>query len=441
MRGLGNGTKKNLIDKNVTKVNQIADYVFWSSMSGTNHIELARELETRRQAYKQRWDSYATKSLVDGQAVKDIPANDLEGLRRMMDDINTLAAKHETARMAFEEAQAIEAKSREAATPANRIPGFGAAASAGELLVKSPQWQHRVGGRFGDVELNRAALGFLGVKTTMTTTAGFAPMAFRDGNVVPAISRPPQLIDLLRVDLTDQNAVKFMKQTTRTNAAAAKAEAAAFDEATIAYSESTVNIRKIGVYLPVTEEQLEDEQDIRTIIDEDLRLMVRQKLDEQITVGDGTGVNILGLYNQAAALSQAAGSDNAFDQIMKAMTKVRTAGRAKPNLVVLHSDNYQALALTKTADGQYIFGQPGDAPLSRIWGVQVVASEALTAGTGMVLDTAFARIKLRSDLTVSTSSSHADYFVTNMVAIRASIRAGLQVLRDQAVCKLTGLAS
>jgi len=177
------------------------------------------------------------------------------------------------------------------------------------------------------------------------------------------------------------------------------------------------------------------------LIDEDLKLMVRQKLDEQVTVGDGTGVNILGLYEQVSAQTQAAGSDNAFDQIMKAMTKVRTTGRAKPNLVVLHSDNYQALALSKTADGIYLFGQPGDAPLSRIWGVQIVASEALTAGTGMVLDTDFARIKMRGELTVSTTDSHEDYFTSNKVAIRASVRAGLQVLRDQSICQLTGLGS
>lgn len=406
-----------------------------------NHIELGRDLETKRQAYKKRWDGYSTKTMVDGQAVKDIPANDLEGLRKMMDDINELAKKHEIAKAVFESAHEYELKSKELSLPANRVSGIGSVGLASELLLKSSQWQSRVGGRFGDVELERAALEFLGVKTTMTTSAGFAPTVYRDGNAVPGISRPPQLIDLLRIDQTDLGAVKFMKQTTRTNAAAAKAEAAAFDEAGIAYTEASVDIRKIGVYLPVTEEQLEDEMGVRSLVDEDLKLMVRQKLDEQVTVGDGTGVNILGLYAQTSALSQAAGSDNAFDQIMKAMTKVRTTGRAKPNLVVLHSDNYQALALTKTTDGLYIFGNPGDAPLSRVWGVQIVASEALTAGTGMVLDADYARIKMRGELTVSTSDSHSDYFTSNKVAIRASVRAGLQVLRDQAVCKLTGLGS
>lgn len=409
-------------------------------MNSVNHIELGRELESKRAAYKQRWDGYATKSLVDGKQVKDIPANDLEGLRKMMDDINDVASKHEIALSAFENANLIESKRIENSRPSNRIAAGIEARSASEQLLMSSAWNSRVGGKFSDVELDRAALTFLGVKATMATGAGFAPQAFRDGTVVPIISRPPQLLDLIRIDQTDQNAVKFMKQTTRTNAAATKAEAASLDEASLVYSESTVNIRKIGVFLPITEEQLEDEPGVRALIDEDLKLMVRQKLDEQITVGDGTGTNILGFYNQTAVLSQAAGSDSAFDQIMKAMTKVRTTGRAKPNLVVLHSDNYQSLALTKTSDGLYVFGHPGDVPLNRVWGVQIVASEALTAGTGMVIDTDFARIKIRGELTVASSNSHEDYFTSDQVAVRAIVRAGLQVLRDQSICRLTGLS-
>ncbi|MBX3114374.1 MAG: phage major capsid protein [Fimbriimonadaceae bacterium] len=409
-------------------------------MNSVNHIELGRELESKRAAYKQRWDGYATKSLVDGKQVKDIPANDLEGLRRMMDDINEVASKHEIALAAFENAQAIESKQIENSRPLNRVAAATDIHSVSEQFLKSSAWNGRVGGKFSDVELDRAALAFLGVKSVMTTGSGFAPQVLRDGTVVPIISRPPQLLDLIRIDQTDQNAVKFMKQSTRTNAAGTKGETVGLDEAGIAYSEATVNIRKIGVFLPITEEQLDDEPGVRALIDEDLKLMVRQKLDEQITVGDGTGTNILGLYNQAAVLSQAAGTDSAFDQIMKAMTKVRTSGRAKPNLVVLHSDNYQSLALTKTSDGLYVFGHPGDAPLNRVWGVQIVASEALTAGTGMVLDTDFSRIKIRGELAVTSSNSHEDYFTSNQVAIRAVVRAGLQVLRDQSICRLTGLS-
>ncbi len=398
-------------------------------------MNLHTELETKRTQYRSKWESYGTKTLADGQVVKDIPANDIEGLRLMMKEINDLAAKAE----ADHSRQVDLTPGWTQEIPVNRVSAKAANQSLSDAFLNSAAWRGRVGGTFGDVELAGKAAEFFETKATMTTAAGFAPMSFRDGTVVPAIARPPQLIDFLRVELTEQNAIKYMKQSTRTNAAASKAEGAALDEATLAYAESTIPIRRIGVFLPVTEEQLEDEPSVRALIENDLRMMVRQKLDEQVTVGDGTGVNILGLNAQTGALSQARGSDDEFDQILKAMTKARSSGRARPNLVVLHSSNYQRLGLTKTADGIYIFGNPADEPLQRVWGVQIVQSDALPAGSGLVLDSDFVRIKLRKDLTIASTDSHAGNFASNMVAIRAHIRAGLQVLRDEAICKLSDL--
>lgn len=405
-----------------------------------NVIELAKELEVKRLEYKRKWDSYPTKTMADGQQAKDIPANDLEGLRKLMADINEISARHEVLAGLESGQAAFEAKFAESSRPANRVL-VGSGQDLGDLLVASSAWQNRVSGKFSEAELSEAALDFLQLKATMSTGAGFAPQTIRDQAVVALASRPPQLLDFLRIEGTDQNSVKFMKQSTRTNAAAPKAEGAAFDEASLVYSEATVDIRKIGVYLPVTEEQIEDEASVRSVIDGELRMMVRQKLDEQVTVGAGTGVNMRGLYNATNALTQARGTDSEFDQVLKAMGKVRTTGGARPNLVVLHTNNFQRLAMTKSSDGQYIFGSPSGEPLQRVWGVQIAMSEALTEGTGLVLDTDYSKIKLRKDLTIAATDSHADHFVSGMLAIRAHVRAGLQILRDESICKLTGLQS
>lgn len=405
-----------------------------------NVMDLARELETKRSEYKRRWDAYPTKVLADGQKAKDIPANDLEGLRKLMDDINELSAKHEVLCGLESTGSDVEAKHAVGGVPANRVVVGGSEDIVSELF-RSASWSGRVSGKFADTELSDAALAFLAVKSTMSTGAGFSPQTVRDGSVVPLVSRPPQLMDYLRIEGTDQNSVKFMKQSTRTNAAAPKAEGAAFDEAALVYTEATCDIRKIGVYLPVTEEQIEDEAGVRSVIEGELRTMVRQKLDEQVTVGAGTGVNIRGLYNATGAQTQARGADSEFDQILKAMGKVRIVGGARPNLAVLHTNNFQRLAMTKTSDGQYIFGSPSGSPLQRVWGVQIAISEALTEGTGLVMDTDYAKIKLRKDLTVAASDSHSDNFVSGILAIRAHVRAGLQILRDEAICKLTGLQS
>ncbi len=405
-----------------------------------NLMEIGRELDVKRMEYKRRWDAYPVKVLADGQKAKDIPSSDLEGLRCLMDEINDLATKHDVLVSAESVGREIEAKAAEMVRPVNRL-GFGGSGGVAESLLESAQWQGRIAGKFGEVELSDGALGLIELKATMSTSAGFGPQTIRDMAVVPLASRPPQLLDFLRIEPTDQNSVKFMKQSTRTNASAPKAEGTAFDEATLVYTEATTDIRKIGVYLPVTEEQIEDEAGIRAVIEGELRTMVRQKLDEQITIGDGTGVNIRGLYSATGAQTQARGTDTEFDQILKGMTKVRITGRARPNLAVLHTNNYQRLALTKTSEGVYIFGAPSGEPLQRIWGIQIAMSEALTEGTGMVVDTDYAKVRLRRDLTVAASDSHGTNFISGILAIRAHVRAGLQVLRDEAVCKLTGMQS
>lgn len=368
-------------------------------------------------------NSYETKS-IDGRADHEAPTDEAYDWHAMSKRISELEGKSNHA---------------EPAQPVGRVALSKKEENLADRLLNSDSWKGRVGAKFADVQLSGAALDLVESKATMTTGAGFAPQVIRDRAVVPIISRPPQLLDVIKIEPTAQNSVKFMKQTVRTNAAAPKSEGSAFDEATITYAETTLDIRKIGVYLPVTEEQLEDEPGVRSLIQNDLALMVRQKLDDQITSGDGTGVNLLGILSAPGALTQALGTDEPFDALMKAMTNVRVQGGARPNLIVMHSTDLQRLALAKSTDGHYLFGSPSGNPVSRAWGVQIVTSEALPVGTAIVMDTDFVRLKMRKDLTIASSDSHSDFFVANKQAIRASVRAGLQILRDEAICLVTGL--
>ena len=114
-----------------------------------NVIELARELEVKRLEYKRKWDAYPTKSMADGQQAKDIPANDLEGLRTLMAEINELSTKHEEL-VKFESDQAsFEAKFADFGRPVNRVLASNGG-DLGELLFASSAWQNRVSGKFSE---------------------------------------------------------------------------------------------------------------------------------------------------------------------------------------------------------------------------------------------------------------------------------------------------
>lgn len=306
--------------------------------------------------------------------------------------------------------------------------------SAGELFVKSAAFRDLKGRQIGDL----ATLD-IELKTLMQTTAGWAPETTRTGRVIDFATRPLQVAQLIPQTTTGQNAVTYMEETGFTNNAAETAEAGTYPEAALVLTEQSSLVRKIPIFIPVTDEQLEDEQQVRGYIENRLGFMVRQRLDSQILVGNGTAPNLRGMLNIVGIQTQAKGADPTPDAVYKAMTKLRVTGQAEPNLVVMHPNDWMDIRLLRTADGLYIWGNPSDAGPERIWGLQVSQAQALTEGTGVVADTQFMELATRRGLDVQVSNSHGTYFVEGKQAIRADIRVAFVVYRPAAICTVTGL--
>src|SRR3546814_19347472 len=100
-------------------------------------------------------------------------------------------------------------------------------------------------------------------------------------------TRPIQLRDIIPVAQTGQDTIKYMEETTRTHAAAEKAEGAAFAESTFAFTERTSPFQKVTDSLPVTDEQLEDVAFMSSSITGRLPFGIRQRLDCHSFTGDG----------------------------------------------------------------------------------------------------------------------------------------------------------
>lgn len=309
--------------------------------------------------------------------------------------------------------------------------------SLGELITDAA---HGEGGWKKHRDLDFVIPEGQGVKTLMETGAGWAPETLRTGKLVESAQRPVQVIDLIPGNTTNQSSVVYMAETTFTNSAAEAAEAAQFGEAALALTETSSPVRKIAVFLPVTDEQLEDVAQVQAYVNNRLTFMLRQRLDGQIMVGDGTAPNLSGILDRAGIQTQAKGSDATPDAIYKAMTKVRVTGRATPGAVVMHSNDWQEIRLLRTADGVYIWGSPSEAGPAMIWGLPVVLCEALTEGTAVVGDFAtHSQLSIRRNVTVLLSNSHSDYFIKGKQAIRADLRASLEVFRETAFCSVTGI--
>lgn len=278
------------------------------------------------------------------------------------------------------------------------------------------------------------------VKTLFQTTAGFPPESLRTGRIVEAVTRPVQVLDLIpSFDLGDA-VEKYMEETTRTHAAAEKDEGVAYTESTFVFTEKTSTARKITDSLPVTDEQLEDETQVRRLIDQRLRFGLMQRLDLQVLVGDGIAPNLLGINNTAGVQTQAKGTDSALVAFLKGLTLIRFTGRANPNGAVAHPNDWQDIILTQDAEGRFLFGNPfqGPGPQS-LFGIPIAQSDAQTENTVLIGDFGnFCAIGNRRGVSVQTGYVGTQ-FTEGKITLRADVRVSFTTYRPAAFCQVTGV--
>lgn len=325
------------------------------------------------------------------------------------------------------------------------VPAPGKGVSIGKAIVAA--WQEGGGlmkHKTYEIDYGEDAVGKIlaehDMKTTMTTAAGWAPQAIRTGRMVEYAARPVQVLDLIPGNNTNQNAVVYMEETTFTPAATEIAEGTVYPEAALAYTERSSSVRKIAVFIPVTDEQLEDIPQIQGVLNNRLPFFLRQRLDSQIVNGNGTPPNLTGLSSLSGIQTQARSTDPGPDAIYKAIVKVRVTGRASPSAVVYHPTDWQNVRLLRTADGIYIWGSPTDAGPDRIWGLPVAQTDSYSAGTAYVGDFAgFSELVQKRGIEVKVSDSHSDFFINGKQAVRADFRVALVWYRPAAFCSVTGL--
>lgn len=257
---------------------------------------------------------------------------------------------------------------------------------------------------------------------------------------VEAVTRPIQLLDILPTGNTGFELVKYMEETTRTHAAAETAEGEAFAESTFAFTERSSPVEKVTDSLPVTDEQLEDVALIESYINGRLTFGLRQRLDRQCLLGDGSSPNLRGILNTSGIQTRAKGADEAMDALYKAMTDIRVTGRAIPTHHNIHPLDWQDIRLKKTNDGIYIFGSPVEAGPIRLWGLPVIENDALTEGTALVgsFEPSWIMLVERRGVDVQVGYK-GDQFVQGRRTIRADMRAALVVMRPAAFCRVTGI--
>lgn len=254
--------------------------------------------------------------------------------------------------------------------------------------------------------------------------------------------RPLTLRQVITNLQTDSDTVEFVRITTETNAAAPVAEATAASgssgvkpESDLAFERVTATVKTIAHWIPATKRALSDASQLRGLIDAFLRYGLEEELEDQIANGSGVGENFTGLLNTSNTQAQAWDTD-LFKTLRVAKRKVSTVGRRIPNAFVLNPEDWERAELSQDDNYRYYGNGPFANTQPTIWGLPVVVSEAMTAGTGMVGDFSMAVLWDREQASISISDSHSDFFIRNLVAILAELRAAFGVLKPNAFVEI-----
>jgi HK97 family phage major capsid protein len=377
---------------------------------------------------------------------RDFTEEEVSDLRQKNAELNDLSER-------LEKAQEVEEIAERHVKGAMQFPGAPEVRkdepqtkSLGELFVASSAFTKfsAVDKKSPAAEIDLAkvspAAARYGMKTLLTTTGYPLESTRIPWLVIQPGEQQPTIADLFASGRTTQASIVYMEETTTTNAAAETDEGGTKPESALAFTERTSPVRKIATVLPVTDELMQDAPAMEDYVNSRLGQFVAYREDSQLLNGDGVSPNLRGVLNVVGIQTQAKGADPTPDAFYKAIVKVATGAYLPVDAAVANPLDWQDIRLLRTTDGIYIWGSPSEVGPNRIWGVNVVVTTAITAGTGLVgAFRAAGQVFRRSDIAFAVSDSHSDFFVKNQLMIRAEERLALVIYRPAAFCTVTGI--
>ncbi|MFZ5674290.1 MAG: phage major capsid protein [Pseudomonadota bacterium] len=373
--------------------------------------------------------------------------------QKSFDQVKEIAEKAVAdAKKGIEMAESEKAKADEALTTMNGLKaqvteieqklarGTGKEAEAeksvGEQFTESDAFKS-----FQDSGFSKNARGAdIKIKATLTSattdTAGAVGDAInqtRLPGILPLPQRRLTVRDLISPGRMDGNTLEYVKETGFTNSAAPVAEAAAKPESDLKFDLVTTSAKVIAHWMKASRQVLSDISQLRSIIDQRLLYGLAYVEENQLLNGDGTGQNLLGIIPQATAYSAqfVVDMEGPIDMIRLAMLQAALAEYPATG-TVMHPTDWARVELTKDSQGRYIIGNPQGTTGPTLWGLPVVATQAITVDKFLV--GAFklgAQLFDRWDARVEAGYVNDD-FIKNLVTVLAEERLALAVYRPEA---------
>lgn len=271
-----------------------------------------------------------------------------------------------------------------------------------------------------------------------------------DKNIIPAYVETPSIGKWLSSGTIDGNSITFFTGNEWTAAAGRPGGAAENTKRAGVtpppLTSVNISLKNIAGWHMITKEMAEDLSFLASEINTNLLQQLVRVEEEQFLSGTGTGNDLTGILTTAGIQSETAATaaDN-FDAILRAQTKMLKATGLRADGLVIHPDDYTKLRLVKDGNGQYLgggaftgaYGAGGVLVDPPIWGIPVIQTNAIPAGTALIGHSSAATAYRKGGLRVAASNDVNDDFLYGRFRVLAEERVALAVKAPKAFVKIT----
>jgi HK97 family phage major capsid protein len=239
--------------------------------------------------------------------------------------------------------------------------------------------------------------------------------------------------------------IKYVEQNVVTRGANNISFCSPFPSSDISFDTVEESIKKIADSIIVCKDDMEDydfvENEVRRLMLENIPL----KLDEQILLGTGTGLEMNSIDSKAQLWSVAPATPieawagaienaNIFDLMRSAVYQIRlsmqTDSRFSPDTILINPANMGLLKSTKNVEGTPFLSYFTQAGEIMIEGATVKESILVPSNVMYVFDSRMGEIFISRQFSMEMSDSHANTFLEDKVTFRTSMK-GNFIVRNQ----------
>ncbi len=310
--------------------------------------------------------------------------------------------------------------------------------SPGALVAKSADVKNffaSAGRSRGSVHI--AVPGRLIRKNIIVSDVGGLKPGVQNLGIAPLVAPPLGVAELIPSVPITEGMIEFCRQIGVLPIAGSQlGQGVAKKEVSLDFEDVVLAAETLAAWIAVSRQAAADSRMLQAFINAQLLQSVRLEEERQILSGAGAAAHELtGLLPIATPVVVTATTPiDAIAQLLGSLT----AQGITPSGVVINPVDFNGMSTAKTIGGDYILGSPTQATPQVLWGVQLALSSTVPAGTVLAGD--FQRGALlgyREDPNVQISSEHADFFIRNLLAVRAEERLALAILQPFYFAKTT----